>query len=173
MKDTLVRGRFAALVLVCAALTVGGVLMAARPAAASAMISCPPNTGGDLQSAINGNPGETVTVFGACHGNFDVTTNITIQGAAPGATSGDGSGPLLRIHGPVTVTVRSLSIAPGVTLLMNSPNNVFTNAGCVITRLAGVLRGAIGVATDVGSRALLETSPETSRSHRGQSGGIR
>ena len=88
------------------------VLAVAGPAVASGTFTCPPDDGTDVQGGING--GGTVTINGTCHGNFDVTNNVTIQGGSPGATlDGDGNGPVLTIHGPITVTIKNLTITDG------------------------------------------------------------
>jgi len=104
--------RCAALLGLAGSLAAVVLALGAGPAAASGTVTCPPDDGTDLQTAING--GGTVTVNGTCHGNFDVANDVTIQGGSPGATlDGDAAGSVLTIHNDATVTIKNLRITNG------------------------------------------------------------
>lgn len=80
------------------------------------VVNCPPFGTDDLQAAINAAaPGDTLSIKGTCTGNFTASQNVTLQGAAPGATlNGGGTGGTFTIFGPATVTVRGLIVTGGV-----------------------------------------------------------
>ena len=67
-------------------LMVGGEVPAS--ATPTTVVNC--NTGGNLQTAINGAAsGSTLLVHGTCTGNFAIGENLTLQGS--GTLSGTGS----------------------------------------------------------------------------------
>ena len=118
MKKRMVRRRPVVPLILCSSLVAVAALLTAGPTAAASSYTCTGVAATDmanLQPLIN--EGGTVYVSGVCHGNYYANTNVAIVGLAGGTLNGDANGtPVLRAYGPVTVTIRTLTITNGTAL---------------------------------------------------------
>ena len=89
-------------------------LAPAKAGAAVTVVNCAPFGTDDLQAKIDAAvPGDTLLIKGTCTGGFNATHNVTLQGAAQGATlSGGGAAVVLRVDG-TTVTLKNLTLTGG------------------------------------------------------------
>jgi hypothetical protein len=82
--------------------------------------------------------GETINVFGTCHGNFETARNVTLQGEGTKPTlDGDAAGRVLTIDSGTT-TLRDLTVRNGRTTgrgLANIGGGIYVGSAAVLARV--------------------------------------
>jgi len=142
--------------------------------AAVTAVNCPPYGADSLQAAITAAaPGDTLSIKGTCTGNFTVAQNLTLQGAAPGATlNGGAAGTTLSISGGAIVTVRALTITGGSASDGGGINVDFATLNLVNSTVTGNTATGFGGGIETDGSLLTLTGSTVSHNTAGDGAGI-